>query len=330
MRILAWVAVCLAIAKAQVPSEGNNGPGGKPTPVEASATVRKSLASSRRPKIREALPDPVKYPEFHAKVLEQTRQDFRFQQIAIYPCYHVDLGYAEDFAQPLFDILSAPASLQETTNREHFWPETVISWGKASQVQYAALSIRSREVVFFDGEEQLRYGLAGEAVKGLRDTPAGHRVMRPDPLEAAAPLLEALKKGVPITIHEGIKRFASLGSTEEALKRRGEWLIDLFQFFKTGTVDRDTKALRDLLLKEGALGTWSGGKACGGFHPDFAITWKVAERDVSLMLCFGCHEAMFADEAGNLLYNLPKESYDALKGELEKFKSAPTEVPLQK
>ena len=119
-------------------------------------------------------------------------------------------------------------------------------------------------------------------------------------------------------------------SSEDALKLRGEWLIDGVPFMKTGTVDRDTEVLRVLLRKEGALTPWGGEKMCGGFHPDFAITWKVEERDVSLMVCFTCHEAIFVSSAGNLNYDLPKESYEALKTELEKFRPVPIGVPRKK
>jgi hypothetical protein len=68
----------------------------------------------------------------------------------------------------------------------------------------------------------------------------------------------------------------------------------------------------------------------GAIIPDFAITWNVAEREVSLLVCFGCHEAMFVDPEGNLLYDLPGESYQALKAELEKFRPIPVGVSREK
>lgn len=329
IRTLAWTIAGLAVASAQVASDENRDTEEKPAPVEASAAVRESLADCRAPRILEALPDPVKYPELHAKELEGTRQSYGMvSKIAGYTCYPVDPGYSEDLIQPLLDTLSASANLQATASRERFWPEKMISWGKGDQVRRVALSIRTKEVVFFDGKEQMRYGLTGEAVKRLKSTVGDLRVMRPDALEEAVPLLDAMKQGTGITIHEGIPRFPLKDSGEGVLKRRGEWLIGGFQFLKTGTVARDTKALRDLLLKEGALATWGGGKACGGFHPDFAVTWRVDKQEVSLLVCFGCHEVIFFRPEGTLIYDLPKESYDALKNELERFR--PESVPEDK
>ena len=327
MRVVAWIAVSLAVASAQESKQTE----AKPVPVEASAAIRESLGACRQPEICEVLPDPVKYPELHAKQLELAKNYVGLKEIAGYPCYDFVAECDNDKVRVLLDTLSASTSLRATATRERFWPESLISWNKGKQLRSVAWSAKTNEVVFIDGDNQMRYSLAAEAVKHLRSTMGDMRVMRPDAPEEAAPLLEALKQGAKLTLHEGLPRLpAKDGSDKDALKRRGEWSLDGFQFFKTGIVDRDTGALKDLLLKKDALAAWGGPKACGGFHPDFAITWKVAERDVSLMICFGCHEAKFADPQGDLLFDLPEESYDALQAELEKFKPVPTEASPEK
>lgn len=327
MRVVVWIAVSLALASAQERSDA----GVKPVPVEASAGIRNSFAGCREPEIRDVLPDPVKYPQLHAAEVKKAQEYYRLAQISEYPCYNVEPGYDSDRVQPLLDTLSTSASLQSTASGERFWPQKIISWGKGKQVRRVAWSTKTNEVVFLEGGKRLRYRLTPEAVKHLRTTVGDMRVMRPDALEEAAPSLNALKEGAKMTIYEGLPRLPLRdNSGDEALKRRGEWLVGGFQFFKTGTVDRETGVLRNLLLKEEALLAWRGQKFCGAFHPDFAITWKMAESDVSLMVCLTCHEAIFTSPAGDLLYDLPTESYEALKAELEKFRPVPAQLPSEK
>lgn len=35
-------------------------------------------------------------------------------------------------------------------------------------------------------------------------------------------------------------------------------------------------------------------KACGGFHPDYCLTWKVGTKTYYALLCFGCREVKAA------------------------------------
>jgi hypothetical protein len=41
-----------------------------------------------------------------------------------------------------------------------------------------------------------------------------------------------------------------------------------------------------------------GEKLCGGFHADYALTWRDDERACAVLICFGCHEvAAFLPES---------------------------------
>ncbi|HEY1120560.1 MAG TPA: hypothetical protein VGE67_03135, partial [Haloferula sp.] len=247
IRIVAWIAVSLAVVSAQESKDAE----AKPVPVEASAAIRQALAACRGPQIREVLPDPVIYPELHAKQSELAKNYAGgLTEVAGYPCYDFVAEYDNDKVRVLLDTLSASSSLRATSTRERFWPESLISWDKGKQLRAVAWSAKTDEVVFIHGDNQMRYSLVAEAVKHLRSTMGDMRVMRPDAPEEAAPFLEALKQGAKLTMYEGLPRLpAKDHSGEDALKLRGEWSFDGFQFFKTGIVDRDTGALKDLLLK---------------------------------------------------------------------------------
>jgi hypothetical protein len=142
---------------------------------------------------------------------------------------------------------------------------------------------------------------------------------RPDDLKDAKPFLEILASEEPITIHQGAPRPGHYQDPQTE-KERGVVTFGFFKFFKTGIAERELGGLRSLLAKEGAITEWRGRKACGGFFPDFCVTWMEDKERVVLHICLTCHEVRIEKGSTCLLYDLGEESYNELKQELERFR----------
>ena len=53
----------------------------------------------------------------------------------------------------------------------------------------------------------------------------------------------------------------------------------------------DVEALRLLSGEQSNLIHSRGRKMCGGYHPDYCLTWKKGETTFHMLLCLGCSEA---------------------------------------
>jgi hypothetical protein len=70
----------------------------------------------------------------------------------------------------------------------------------------------------------------------------------------------------------------------------------------------DGKKILDFVGNEKMYVQFRGEKKCGGFHPDYAIEWRVGKDKYHLLVCFGCSEfkvygqgkAVRTDQGGEL------------------------------
>jgi hypothetical protein len=67
------------------------------------------------------------------------------------------------------------------------------------------------------------------------------------------------------------------------------------------------KKLLTLLGSDGTLLTFSGEKKCGGFHADYALTWKVAGVEYAALFCFGCGEVKLFGPQQEFRYDIGEE-----------------------
>lgn len=80
--------------------------------------------------------------------------------------------------------------------------------------------------------------------------------------------------------------------------------------------DRD--GVIKLLSQSDTYETFEGEKKCGGFHPDFAVTWNVGPIRYRALLCFGCGEVKLFGSGIEQRYDLSMNAKDGLEELLNK------------
>jgi len=67
--------------------------------------------------------------------------------------------------------------------------------------------------------------------------------------------------------------------------------------------------LHDLLTSKSLFEPFRGGKACGGFHPDWCLTWIDGPHRYTIFLCFGCGEMRgFKDGKRIIVCDIPDKA----------------------
>lgn len=106
----------------------------------------------------------------------------------------------------------------------------------------------------------------------------------------------SLRESPSIHVYEGLPhqtRERRLFETELKLKPCSA--VGDYYFYESKldiSVD-DMKTLRSLAAADETYREWGGPKACGDFHPDYAIEWSEDDDAHYALLCFGCEEVKF-------------------------------------
>lgn len=117
----------------------------------------------------------------------------------------------------------------------------------------------------------------------------------PPPVQATGhPVLSALPDPADLTIYEGCPH-----QSEEAellakeIKEKKTFELHGFHFYEEPLEVRaeDRQKLVEVLKTDGTFLGIQRGKLCGGFHPDYAVVWKVDGVEYAILLCFGCYDA---------------------------------------
>jgi hypothetical protein len=122
---------------------------------------------------------------------------------------------------------------------------------------------------------------------------------------AAAPAARAdaapIRQAGSVTLHEGLphQRFEADAleaerKTKPVIERQG------YPFYAEALPLKlaDAQWLSEVLVDEASLKPFSGEKKCGGFHPDYVVTWDVSGKQHEALLCFGCGEVKWAAPDG--------------------------------
>lgn len=102
---------------------------------------------------------------------------------------------------------------------------------------------------------------------------------------------DAVSKAGSVTVFEGLPHEMlekDLFDKEKATKPNIE--IDGYSFYSSpmNVSDSDLKELKDLVTSSRTFQPYRGGKACGGFHPDYGLAYQVGNGELTVLLCFGC------------------------------------------
>ncbi len=104
---------------------------------------------------------------------------------------------------------------------------------------------------------------------------------------------ESLEKADSLFIYEGLPHQMDVGNFESEKKR--DDLVKVASYLFYDPVVRVGKDVSISLKRIAANGNnyrrFSGEKKCGGFHPDYALSWKDRGEEYFILFCYGCGEA---------------------------------------
>ena len=125
------------------------------------------------------------------------------------------------------------------------------------------------------------------------------------------------------------------------LKRKDTKEIWNYPFYTPSENARNADDLRKLLSSATSVAIYSGPKQCGGYHPDYCISWRAGEVSYYALICLGCHEIVFYDGKTSVIYDLDEGAsnrYDELlavyeakrPGRIKRSNDADPFAPLEK
>ena len=99
----------------------------------------------------------------------------------------------------------------------------------------------------------------------------------------------------------------------EEKKRKDTAQIWKFPFYTPSVRATNAELLRRILLQLGAIRKYGGEKLCGGYHPDFCVSWKAGEVESYALICFGCSEIVFYDAKESQIFDLSSKATKSLQ-----------------
>jgi hypothetical protein len=135
------------------------------------------------------------------------------------------------------------------------------------------------------------------------------------------PLIATLAKADKVVLHEGLPRPGDKSfNTEKTTKKTVTIANWLFYAEPLDFKDKDESKLTDLIGSEKTFAAFSGVKKCGGFHPDYALEWRVGKDTYYALICFGCHEVKVYGPGKGAYADIAKDGYNSLTALLKPYR----------
>jgi len=117
-----------------------------------------------------------------------------------------------------------------------------------------------------------------------------------------------------LSVHEGLPHQAwDHELLEKEIKRKDTTKIWLFPFYTPSVPATNAADLKKVLGSADSILVYGGPKRCGGYHPDYAVSWEADGKSFYALVCFGCHEIVFFDGKTSLMYDLNNVAFDRLQ-----------------
>jgi hypothetical protein len=136
------------------------------------------------------------------------------------------------------------------------------------------------------------------------------------------PMARVLQQASSFALHEGRPREEfNEGKLIDTIRARQPIQVDERPLRpQPFTVSReDQEALRAIVAASGSYAAFAGGKLCGGFHPDYLLTWNASGTTCHLLLCLGCGEMLLYDGKDAILVSIRFEAYQKLVAILSRY-----------
>ena len=139
--------------------------------------------------------------------------------------------------------------------------------------------------------------------------------------DASSGVRRALSAATVIRVSEGLPhQMFERDSLAKESKREDTAEIGSYRFYTPAVDAKNGDALKRILASAETIQVFLGEKACGGFHPDYAVHWTDAQGgECYAQICFGCHEIIYSDGKNQYRYDLENGPYEELRKELKLY-----------
>lgn len=150
-------------------------------------------------------------------------------------------------------------------------------------------------------------------------TPVAWALLEPAPPSVADSQFfrDRLLKADEIVIFEGLPHQTwQPDKLKEELKRPDVTKIGNFPFYTPALKATNEDELKRLLGSPASIQPYRGGKLCGGYHPDYNVSWTVGSITYHAQICLGCHEVLFNMGTMFLKYDMADDAvkrFEALR-----------------
>lgn len=115
-----------------------------------------------------------------------------------------------------------------------------------------------------------------------------------------------------ISVFEGLPHQRSPDLLAQEIKRTDTTTIWGFPFYTPSVLATNADELKRLFSSPDTITTYSGEKFCGGYHPDYCLSWEAEKKTYYALICFGCAEVVFYDGAQRHIYDLSPDAWNRL------------------
>jgi hypothetical protein len=144
--------------------------------------------------------------------------------------------------------------------------------------------------------------------------------------EDLKPLIETVAKADKVVLYEGLPHPFNEPELFEWEKKAKKMVTIAGWPFYTELLDlkdADKKKLVELLGQEKTFYPYRGPAKCGGFHPDYAVEWRVNKDTYYALICFGCNEAkVYAGDKAVLVKLMVRKGDDPLGDLLKPYRKS--------
>ncbi len=125
------------------------------------------------------------------------------------------------------------------------------------------------------------------------------------------PLAAGIAQAKAVLVYEGLPhQNAERAALQQELKNKQTVQFHGFPFYEQaiGIEKEDAKKLLVLCGDRKTFGRYKGPKFCGGFHPDWCLTFQAGDDLYRVLICFGCHEARLYGPKNDVFSDLDDET----------------------
>ena len=138
------------------------------------------------------------------------------------------------------------------------------------------------------------------------------------------PISEGVSRASALVLYEGLPRpgWEAEQFKKELATRKTVRFHDYPFYEKPLPVSADEiEPLRRLSAAADSYWSYRGPKFCGGYHPDYCLSWKGADATYDLLICFSCHEMKLYSSGPMLLVDIRENSFMQFETTLKKFRN---------